>query len=281
MGRLSISDIRWPDDLYRADFLNPDFETEAFATSWDHKRAWILRDDASRHGGEWGVRARELADRIDPKLNPQIPNSLAALRCFREHRIVLGGALMKLNHEQCRGRVVRSDVIKPSWRRDVWHMQTDTPGRLFNELRATLDRTRKGRKLSGFILGGYHNEWDYDAQEYQPHVHIVAAGGHIGLLHELKGRRGYESGRGGKGPVADPVLVRDTFVTTPESALLYLFKAYWRESFRLPNGRRAQRRLGEPMHSESLIWLDLRSINDLIFLYGINVSKGGILLPAK
>lgn len=281
MGRLRVSDLAPAEAPHRVDLLNPKFESEAFARSWDHRKAELLRNDARQHGGEWGIRGNELADLIDPRLNPGIPNSLASSRRWRKLRILLGGGLLKLHHEHSQGQLIRADIIKPSWRRDVWDFQTDSPGRLFNEFRSTLNRARNGRDLSGFMLGGYHNEWDEDAHMYQPHIHIVAAEQHIGLLHDLKGRRGFESGRGGKGPVADPILVRESHVTSPEYALLYLFKSYWLRTFRLANGDRCHRQLMAPYHSEFLLWLDQRSINDLVFLYGLNVSKGGILLPSK
>lgn len=279
MAGLSICDLPWPTRRYRVDRQDPAFETEVAAGREDALRTRLLRSQASKHSGNWGVQARQLADRLDPALNHDFPESPASSRYMRYHRICIIGGLLRLVSENDAGATVRFDIVKPSLARDLEGLLDESPRRAGQELRADLIRVGT-RPENGFLFAGYHNESDPTTQLFQGHHHILATGGYVDLLNGLRGLKGYRP----TSSVRTPIRATHT-LTNPAHALTYLLKSYWPQRPSLPLGAngspkrpRKGQRIDEPYHSQVLLWLDQWTLSDLTLLMGMRVGQQGLII---
>lgn len=298
MSGLGIEDLGPPPRKYRIDLHVPEFETRVYVTLEDRIRAQNLRADAARHGGKWGKMARALADKLDPDLNPGIPDTPASARYWRYHRINVIGWLAKLIEELGLERVRRCDIVRENWRLDLMEFLDEDPVRLKKEFRAVLNRSRRALKRKGidttgrFFIAGLHGDFDPVGKMFQLHYHCVEEHPEAAVAKGLRGRKGYVSPRrrdaakrGAAGNhVTTPVRVSQKEITNLLSSLGYLLKGYWlqyprgRAKAGSKKGRRRGLRMESPYLSTQLLWMDECRLSDLVLMIGLRVTKEGLKL---
>ena len=291
MAGRSITELPWPDEPNRIDLHAVGFETVQIAAREDAFRAKSARVQAGKHGGEWGVRAADLADAIDPVLHANLPATLASSCYLRDQRLRIISELYRLLKDAQWGSFVRADVVKPSWVCDVFELQEINPNQLLGEFRADLLRVARANPKNGFhttlvperndfLFAAIHGEFDQLVQLYHPHIHIGATGVYIEIVNRLRKLKGY----GRTDRVRTPVRITRKIYDLP-TALTYLLKSYWPQRPFLPLGadgaikrpRKAQR-LQEPYHTDLLLWLDQWKLSDIVLLMGVRVGKQGLVL---
>ena len=300
MAGLGIGDLPWPEDRYRIDLLVDEFETTPGSDDEARLRSNVLRIDAGLHGGEWGSRARELADRLDPNINPGWAITPADPRYMRDMRIRFTGAVLKLLEEIGHPHVRRCDVIRPDWNRSFDALPSEDPKRLKNEFRSTLVRTKAGLRDKGidtagrFIIAALHGDFEPEKLTYQLHFHMLEEDENAIVVDNLRDRKGFISPKrsdaddhgAADGHVATPVRVRRKPMTNQAYAVGYLLKSYWLQYPRVEvtSGSKKLKRKGQridaPFLSHQLLWMDTLTISDLILLIGLRVTREG-LVPTR
>lgn len=298
MSGLGIGDLGWPNDEYRPDLHVPGFETEADAADEDRTRGRILRADSGNHGGGWGEKARALADKLDPDLNPEIPETPASARYMRDQRIRIIGALWKLLVEVGLSDVRRCDIIREDWNLDLAQFIDERPARLKEEIRATINRIKSALRrqeidTSGrFFFAVLHGEFDPTGLMYQLHFHVLEEHAKAIVADNLRDRAGFVSPRrkdadehGASGShVTTPVRIARRPITNLAYALGYLIKSYW---LQYPRGRSSAgskkatdkgQRIMSPYLSAQLLWMADLTISDLVMMIGLRVTKDGLTL---
>lgn len=293
MAGLSIHQLPWPASRYRVDLHSPNFESEDDATAEDGKRARSARAQADNHGGEWGERAAELAEILDPDLHSHLPSTPASFRYFREQRIRICSDLYRLVTEEGDGSYFRADVIKPGWACDLEGLHNLNPRRLLrSEFRADAHRVlspnakKRWKELApappDFMFAALHGEFDQLAQRFQPHVHVGGTGVYVDVVDRLRGLKGYRTTH----TVRTPIRITRNIYDLP-GAITYLLKGYWPQRPALPLGsngglkrpRKAKaQRINEPYHTDLLLWLDRWELSDLVLMMGLRVGKHGFTL---
>lgn len=287
----------WPEDAFRLDLHARDFETEEQAVDEARLRANILRIDAAKHGGDWGRRARALANKIDPDLNPRFSRSLADPRYMRDQRIRIIGALWKLYDSLGHLNVRRCDVIRTDWNLGLVDFIDEDAARVKNEFRSTIVRTtarlqRQGIETAGrFIFAALHGEFDPDGMAFQLHYHVVEDDQAAIVIDSLRDRQGFITPRrsdavelgAADGHVATPVRVTHAQLTNVASALGYLLKSYWLQYPRIETATGSKkltgkgRRIQSPFLSAQLLWMDKFDIADMILMVGLRVTREGLI----
>lgn len=137
-------------------------------------------------------------------------------------------------------------------------------------------------KLSGWAIVFFHNEYHRTTDTYQPHFHAIVAGEKYRAFEAL---RTLPMFRGGKGSdVYRPILVQE--LSDPPRQLSYLWKGYWLQTrvvtIQHSRGSRKHRpkhrRMREPHHAESILFMHELGFTDLVWMHGIWI-KDGHLVP--
>lgn len=286
MPGLSITDLPLPEQRYRVDLHSPGFETRKKAAAEDALRATQLRKQAKGGKGKRARRARALANRLDPKLHPDTPQTPASARYMREQRIRIIGAIWKQVATDRTGKVARFDVIKPKWATEVEDFRRSSATAIRAEFRADLRRTAAklypggAGECEGFIYAPIHGEHEVVAGLYQTHFHVIATGDWVAVVDKLRDMRGY----GKTKRVKRPIRARRK-LTDMAYALTYLLKSYWPGKWcgkvsgqASKRRRRKHGRIPEPHHTEVLLWLDRRTLPELTLMMGIRITKSGLVL---
>jgi hypothetical protein len=281
MAGRTLEDLPLPPSRYRVDKHSRGFETLEDVRVEDALRAKQLRKAAAKHGGAWGKRARNLADRIDPALNPAISHTLASARYMRRLRIRVAGHLWRLVDQDKTGTVRRCDVVKAAWACDIADLLDETPGRLKNEFRSTLNRAGVPG-ATGFLFAALHGDFSHEREEFQPHYHLIVSGGMNGVVDGLRNKRGFRVSRSQRStaPVSQPVRKSKGPLSDVPYAVTYLLKSYWpqrtadrRDPITGKKLRSRHTRIREPFHSTYLLWLDRFKLDDLIIKINMNIHK--------
>jgi hypothetical protein len=289
MAGRTIDDLPPPAVEYRLSLLFEDFESWLQATAEDRLRADKARKLAAQRGPKRAARLLRLADRLDPKITPDAPKTMAASRFMRDFRERLIGATWKLVAEDQTGRVVRYDIAKPSWALSPAEFRKCHPRRICAKLRA--DLLRAARKLGfksvadcdGFVLAfvhGEHTQFDDGVEYVHLHFHAIATGDWVDIVEEMRGQRGYRP----TDRVRSPIRASRKLTDLPRT-LSYLVKGYWPGKWcGLVDGvgrqrrTRDHRRIPEPHHSDILVWLDECDPSDMVLKMGVKQNKYGFVL---
>jgi hypothetical protein len=285
MSGVSWDGLPRPVKSRRLDLLVPDFETEEFCRNEDALRAKLLRQASKLHGGQWGKRARKLADRIDPALNPKRPKTLASSRYWRRLRKRIVGDLLKLVEQDQTGIIRRADIIPKAWACDLDGL-SKYPKLQLQSLRSRIVRAGGG-KGPGFLVMTWHADMGAESKVFQRHAHLLATGSYVAALESLVGAKGLQADS-----ITDwgtcihtPVIVRKQQLFNPARAIGYLPKGYWLSTWAggvsgTGTDRRARTgtRLPEPYHTEMLLWLDDHKIGDLVLTMGLKITTKGLIL---
>jgi hypothetical protein len=288
MAGLNITGLPWPSDEWRVDLHSRGFETEAFASKEDSKRARMLRKRAMKLSGKRRVKMLALADQLDPAITPKIPISPTSARYIHEQRIRITGWIWKAVAEDETGTVARFDVIKPSWAVDRNGLRRIKARTLSKQFRTELNRSAakvvKGGASArkGFLIAILHGDHEAQSGLYQPHWHLVATGDWVSVVEHLKKVKAYRRTK----RVKRPIRARSK-LTDLAYALSYLLKLYWPGKWSgKVSGKGTQRRtrkhqrIREPFHSALLLWLHTQDLKDMVLLMNVRAGKNGLKIKS-
>ena len=228
MTGLGVLSLGWPPDAWRVDLHSPGFESTAFAECEDAKLARGLRKTAQKRTGKRRTKALALADLLDPKITPEIPETPASARYMRDQRIRIISWVWKAVAGDTTGSAVRFDVIKPAHAYKPRALHKVLATSLRNEFRADLNRAAKkvmpegAAGCSGFLIAFLHGEFEKSSKLSQLHWHIIATGDWVAVVDQLRKLKGYKRTTRVKKPIR---ATRE--LTDLAYALTYLLKLYW------------------------------------------------------
>lgn len=284
MAGLRIDQLPSPPRRLRVDRTNWEgcdkFETIEDTRTESLRRATFLRRAA--RGGKLTPSDARRAVKLASKLEGErFPKSMASPRYMRLQRIRIVGGLWKLVSETGTTPKAMITVIPTGWSFTDDELATVDPRKLMRAFRSTLNRL-SARNRSGWMVGFIHCDFDIRLGRFQLHLHIIASGDMIDLLCGLRGLARYKPTFPDPGGPCKRVVVQKLFnVPAP---LTYILKSYWPEvvSFMGTKGtlRRnlTKRRMAEPQHSQSLLWMNGWRIGDISLLLGIRPSRAGLTL---
>jgi hypothetical protein len=145
------------------------------------------------------------------------------------------------------------------------------------------------RDADGFVIAYFHCDYDPITGMMSPHWHLLVKGGARKVIERLRNCDKYRSVRSGappESPVKTPVRFHKGPPKDVVSAVTYLMKSYWPAitSGLNENGQhvryKQRQRIPEPVHTNVLMWLHQRRLNDLRLLIGVRETTEG-LVPRK
>lgn len=286
MPRLNITKLGLLSDAWRVDLHSPGFETWKDAFEEDSRRSRRLRKWAVRRRGRRAAQANELADLLDPKVTPGVPDTPASARYLRDHRIRIISAVWKLVAGDETGKAARFDAIKPAWACKSSRLRKETAIRLRGEFRADLLRAAAkvipggAGNCEGFLFAVLHGDYEEVEKLIQPHFHIVATGDWVAVVDRLRHMAAYQPTDRVKRPIRARRKLQDLAY-----ALTYLLKTYWPGKWcghvSGKFGKRRSRKHGripEPIHSKVILWLSEQNLQDMILMMKLEVQKCGLVI---
>lgn len=161
-----------------------------------------------------------------------------------------------------------------------------------NRFRSQVVRTeaalRKVGELNGvrrgWLLAGFHNEFDPTAELYTPHYHSIASGHMIAVLDAMRNSRLYRPRPDDR--VRHRVRISRKPLHTLPAPLGYPWQLFWPSRARNDGSddsvgftqlRRGKQRLPEPYHTQALLWLDRQRIEDMTLMIGLRVGRDGLV----
>lgn len=268
VGRPGISSLERPARKFRPRSLLLDFETKAACVEEDAFRIRSLL--RTKHEGEWGRRAIDLAHRLNSGTMSHPWPTMASKLYFRDLREKLVGNVAQLLSESPPEILSFFTIVRQDW---AFH-PADLPNADLHQIRR---RFRKniddlmGRTQAGWLIAAFDSSYDPIANCHQGHFHGVAADSYVDAIDNLKGRKPYKPWSGVTGipdcahPVENPLVTIEGAIRS----FAYSLKGYWE----LRNAGRAKRLQGDE-HTRMLLFLDERRPQDLIISINLGVSGG-------
>ncbi len=288
MAGLSILDLPFPPDQWRVDQHSAGFESPEKAAREDADRSGMLRKRATKLTGKRRARTLALADLLDPKVTPEIPNTPASARYIRHQRIRIISWVWKAVAEDPTGEVARFDVIKPAWAVDRRGLRKTRSKQLCREFRADLNRAALkvkpggAAKCDGFLIAFIHGEHEIRSKLFQPHWHLVATGDWVAVVKRLKEMKAYDPTTRVNLPIRQTKKLHNLAY-----AMTYLLKIYWSGTWRgkvsgqkNPRRRRKPVRIKEPFHTDVLLWLHRQSLKDIIVMMKVRAGVEGLIVKS-
>lgn len=167
-----------------------------------------------------------------------------------------------------------------------------TAAALINRLRsqikraeATLAKIGGGGSLKrGWLIGGLHCEFDPTAALYQFHYHLIASDHMIAVLDQMRKQRIYRRQPGDR--VRDRIRMSRQPLDNLPAPLSYPWQLFWPARARGDGSddeigfsqlHRLKRRIDDPYHTQTLLWLDQQRVEDMTLLMGVRVGAGGFV----
>ena len=197
---------------------------------------------------------------------------------MRELRRRLLGELLRVTFELPPEDVRIYTLASPRWRIAGSRLHTLQPRKLIESLRTNLNKCGLAN-LDGWSIAFFHNELDRTTDTYQPHFHVIVVGDKYRAFEALRDLLLFKGGRGSA--VYRPVQCDE--VRNRARQISYLFKHYWLQTTSRPDAetggtrRNEPRRLREPRHAESLLFLDCQRFSDLVWMHGIRIEDGRLV----
>lgn len=263
------------------------FETRGRSQAEDRLRAKQLRKAVEKYPGDVDrdaalPLARRLEDAGD---GTDVPDSLASSVYMREQRIKVLGPLWQVVDSCPAGRVGSFTVIPRTWEFTAEQLAEVDPTHLLNALRVALHGKGTGR-AKGWIFAYLHGEWDPIGEVFRLHVHGFFDGPMGKVINRLRLLPNYASQRflknGKPTSVYRRTRVTHRKLTEFPRPLTYLMQSYWpsRALIISDDGKRIRARrkgrIGEPVHSQLLLWLDRWRIEDLTLMIGFRRTNDGL-----
>jgi hypothetical protein len=250
-----------------------------FETAADIRRETRRRiRSLAAHGS---ARAKILAEALLRNGSSTALQSFANPFYVSELRRRLLGEVCRLAQDRKSDGLRFYSIASSKWKIRAEDLESFRPKKLLKSLRTLLNGEGEIGKLAGWAIVAFHNEYDPTTDCYQAHVHVVVCGA---KYHAFEALRPLKMFKGGKGlPVYRPIQCEE-IVDLPRQ-ISYLLKGYWPAKPSAPNPategyRRSRRgkRIPEPRHAESLLFLDQQRFSDFVWLHGL-VIKDGRLVP--
>ncbi|RYG56905.1 MAG: hypothetical protein EON56_03370 [Alphaproteobacteria bacterium] len=156
-------------------------------------------------------------------------------------------------------------------------------------LRSLINRCGR-QHLGGYLIAFIHGEFEPSRNVYQLHIHGIVAGSLRDVIdQEVRKTPSVRSNDGTYG-LSDFVRHRlrmESSLTDLPRPITYLVKSFWPSKLQYLNAQgqlrrhRRVRRIGEPYHTEVLLWLDQWRLNDLSLLMNLSVGKDGFHLSDR
>jgi hypothetical protein len=274
MSKRRLRHLSWPPRQYRADIHAEGFESVTDSETEDGYRDRALKKLAGTH--------QDLAERallLAKQLAGDDPDTIASSCHMRELRIRVVGHLWPLVEDQAAMNVLFATVAAPAWRYTPEQLLEADAKAICNSFRVDLHRAGSG-DADGWIFATMHGSWDAATHEFQIHFHLLAAGGMIEVIDALRKRPKYRSSRGppdGWDPVHQRVRIERKPLTNLPSPITYVVQSFWDAKTthsRLhgrDHGQGRKRRIPEPYHAMSLLWLDRWTLDDLCVRVNLNI----------
>ncbi len=205
---------------------------------------------------------------------PRYPcGSAACPECFRRHRLIMTGEVMKLCKKKKRWRgltlIFYQDAISDD---ELLEWRPDT-------LKARLRRWLKESGFEGMVIGGLEMDFHMDIKKWMPHFHLIIPNDKNAIKKlriKMKRKRNMNTR---EGVVNRPML--SSKLKVPKRQISYRFKAIWwrvesiqhNDIYLLDNKERKRKRwtkkyrLLSKQHTDSLIMLDAIGMAGLTFMY--------------
>ncbi len=198
---------------------------------------------------------------------------------MREFRRRFSGEILRLLRDIPVEEVRIYTIASPKWRLPAPKLADLGPRRPRESLRTSLIKAGLDQ-LSGWVIVCFHNEHDQATDTDQPHFHVVVVGEKYLAFEALRELDMFKSCKEVHHPIVCQTLVHAI------RQISYLVKGYWLRTFGKLNEktgkvrRYRQRRLPEPRHAESILFLHRQCFADLIWMHRIKI-KGGRLVPEE
>ena len=295
MPRLAISQLPWPQTIYRIDLLpapppdrlgrlRKEFESWLFSVAEDEGRRSELLKAKNQPGLFQARSAHKLARKLRRRRLARTPASSRYMRLWRRKLV---GATWRLIAEGPWDATVSDQVsvfsaVNRTWTFTPAELRRANAAKLMRRFRTDLNRMGAG-DADGFLIGFLHGEWEPNEGVYRLHVHGVAAGGMIAVVDGLRGRNHYRHDP--DAAVVDAIKVSRKPLEHLPFAISYQFKSYWPQRWigwsdkagKVVRQRRGHR-IKEPHHSQVLLWLDRWSLADMSLLMKVRVGRNGFVL---
>lgn len=204
--------------------------------------------------------------------------SLANPLFMRKLRRRLIGEVLRLIRQLSPDDVRIYHIVAAKWKIRASQLSSLTPAKLRESVRTNLTRAGIDR-LSGWVIAFFHNEYDLTTDTYQPHFHVIAVGEKYRAFEALRSLKMFAGGKG-KG-VYRPIVVQG--LANPARQISYLLKGYWLQTTANANEnsggtrRNDPRRIREPRHAQSILFLHQLRFSDLVWLHDIAIKKGRLV----
>lgn len=289
MAGLGLKDLPLPPKRYDL-ARTARFETESAAAHEDQVGRSTALQETAFAGGKLINRANalDLARRLAGKA---IPETLASSRHMRELRRRVHGHTLQLHDalDKHGGRTFH--LVGEGHSKLPGNLMDVSAPLLRNAFRSDINRsmpTLRIMKAPSGLIGFLHGEFNEDTERFSIHMHGYAFGAHLDAVNALPKLPKYKPGKAGDGrdAIAQPKLVRKE-LGDPAYTLSYNLKSYWPgvrtiyeldDKIGVPKRSVQTRRIPEPYHSLSLLWLDRWALGDISLLMGLRVTKRGISL---
>lgn len=146
------------------------------------------------------------------------------------------------------------------------------PRQFIQSLRANLNFVSDLKGHSGWFIVFVHNDHDSRTDTFSPHFHVLVVGEKYKAFEALRSLKLFKGGRGSS--TYFPVVVQP--LEDPARQISYLWKAYWpgkptrtNEKGKIVTGR--SRRMAEPRHAESILFLHELGFSDLVWMHGVEI----------
>ncbi|WP_226637928.1 hypothetical protein [Brevundimonas poindexterae] len=269
-------------EIYRLDRLLPPsqkngkkrgFETEHAAVTEDSKRARSLI--RTLETDDTAVKlARELA-------GATLPETMASARYMREERLDFSAAVLEAIEPWPAKKIRFFTGIPISGEVHASKLNTVDPRALKERLRQQVNRLGLTFR-SGFLIAAFEPEYEPVSGRLRFHFHGVATGSYVKALELLQKLPTYRQRDQVKRPFQINRLTSDA--DRPQS-VSYLLKSHWKQRRIGPVGEdglvkrdRKYRRLEEPLHALSLLWLDRHSVADITLFMGCRMRNSKLEL---
>lgn len=269
-------------EIYRLDRLLPPsqkngkkrgFETEHAAVTEDSKRARSLI--RTLETDDTAVKlARELK-------GVTVPETMASARFMREERLDFSAAVLEALEPWPAKKIRFFTGIPISGEVHASELDTIDPSALKERLRQQVNRLGLTFR-SGFLIAVFEAEHEPVSQRLRFHFHGVATGSYVKALELLQKLPTYKK----RDQVARPFQInRLTSDADRPQSVSYLMKSHWKQRRIGPVGEdglvkrdRKYRRLEEPLHALSLLWLDRHSVSDITLFMGCRMRNSKLEL---
>lgn len=196
---------------------------------------------------------------------------------MRQFRRRFSGEILRLLWDIPVEEVRIYTIASPKWRLPAPKLADLDPRRPRESLRTNLINAGIDQ-LPGWLIVCFHNEHDRSTDTDQPHFHVVVVGEKYVAIEALRELDMFKSCKEVHRPIVCQTLVHAV------RQISYLPKGYWLQTSGKLNEatgkirRYRPRRLREPRHAESILFLHRQCFADLVWMHNISI-KDGRLLP--